>query len=182
MRLPLLGLPTLLRVPAAALDIAAKTLRVLADVNDQIATSLVATEAREEQARADAPAPTVPTPPATHIATAQAAVSTPTAAAVSVAPLTDTTEQPADTADLGTPDLAALAALPAPRVIAALESMSTEDLAELHTYESSHRRRATVLRAIEAAAAPPVQAGDDIDLDDVRQPDELVYTTSTPSR
>lgn len=181
---------TLLRAPAAALDIAAKALRVLADVNDHLATALVS-----------APAEPIPTPqpvrdntapPTARVDIGVAAATRPSAAASPLAPQTATTtgsdapvaDAPAArTPDLDTTGVAALAAQTAPRVIAALDGLSAEDLAELYEYESGHRRRATVLRAVEAAAAPPVEAraDDDILLDDVREPDVLVYSTSTPT-
>ena len=82
-------------------------------------------------------------------------------------------------------DLAGLAARPAPEVVAALDTLGTTELADLYTYESKHRRRPAVLDAITAATAPPPAATDDEDLsllDDVRVPDELVYSTQTPPR
>jgi hypothetical protein len=88
---------------------------------------------------------------------------------------------PADPARL---DLAGLAARPAPQVIAVLETLGTAELADLYEHESKHRRRRTVLDAITAATAPP-QTGSEADLsgvDDVRVPDELVYSTQTPRR
>ena len=162
--LSLLSLPGLaLRTPGMALRAAASALRVLASVNEQLAEALTTSE--------DMSAPT-PAPAATPDVSGPAAP-----APVAPAPLTfaDPAIEPASF------DVKVLAAQTAPAVIAALDTLSTEDLAELYEHESNHRRRRTVLSAIEKAAAPPPEARDEIVLDDdVREPDVLVYSTSTP--
>lgn len=156
-----------LRTPSAALQVAAKGLRVLADVNQHIAGVLAGGSAAA--------------PPAPHAARPEPASQTPARPPAASGPDDATGPTPAATADAAA-DVPSLAAQTAPRVIAALDGLSAEALAELHDYESRHRRRTTVLSAIEAAAAPPEQARDDLAIDDVREPDELVYTTSTPRR
>ena len=150
---------TLLTMPGLALKTAAKALRALAAVNEALADRIaggVEQQVSQDQAPA---APSAEEPTSTSVAS-----------------------QPVSPAGAEL-DVTALAALPAPRVIAALDRLSTIELADLYELESRRRRRRTVLTAIEAAAAPPVEARDEIDLtDDVRQPDELVHSTSTPTR
>jgi len=65
--------------------------------------------------------------------------------------------------------IAELANRPAQTVVKAVANLSTEELGELFEYESTHRKRATVLAAIERAAAPDPP------------PDDLAYSTETPS-
>ena len=164
--LSLRSLPSLaLRVPSATLSAAATALRLLADVNRQLATTLKG-RAPSEPPRSTTPTLSVVASEANEAAKADADV------AGAVEAVETETGAPAD--------IATLAALPAPRLLAALDSLSTQDLADLYDHESRHRRRQQVLAAIEVAAAPPEQARDDIVLDDVRVPDEVVYTTSTP--
>ena len=64
--------------------------------------------------------------------------------------------------------IAELANRPAQTVVKAVANLSTEELGELFDYESTHRKRATVLSAIERAAAPD------------SPPDDLAYSTETP--
>lgn len=64
--------------------------------------------------------------------------------------------------------IAELANRPAQTVVKAVANLSTEELGELFEYESTHRKRATVLSAIERAAAPD------------SPPDDLAYSTETP--
>lgn len=64
--------------------------------------------------------------------------------------------------------IAELANRPAQTVVKAVADLSTEELGELYDYESTHRKRSTVLSAIERAAAPDTP------------PDDLVYSTETP--
>lgn len=88
----------------------------------------------------------------------------------------------------GTPaaplNVAALTSRPTPEVIAALDDLSATELADLYDRESRSRRRRAVLDAIQAAAAPPANAATPPPLpeDEVRVPDELVYSTQTPRR
>jgi hypothetical protein len=77
----------------------------------------------------------------------------------------------------GTIDIATLAAKPAPQVVAAIDTLSTTELGDLYIYEAGHRRRRTVLAALESATAPPAPQDDDLPPLDVRVPDELVYST-----
>lgn len=152
---------TLLTMPATALKTAAQALRMLAAVNDALAERLSGSveHERPSQPEAAAPAPRAtrqpePAPPAAQPDTADSAI-----------------------------DLATLATRPAPEVIAALDGLSTTQLADLYELESRRRRRRSVLAAIDAAAAPPAEARDDVlALDDVREPDVLVFSTSTPRR
>lgn len=55
--------------------------------------------------------------------------------------------------------VAELAARPVAEVVAAVESLSTDELRELTEYETAHRNRKTVLRAVERAATPPGEPG-----------------------
>ena len=192
----LLSLPALaLRAPAVALRTAAKALRLLADVNEQLADTL-RSDAPDAGGTPDFAEPSRQSPTLTPVPDFQpgpAVDERPTAAktgqTISVAP---SQPAPAETAGtVGTAsaaapgfDVAALAAQTAPQIIAAVDTLGTVELAELYEYESHHRRRRTVLQAIDAAAAPPADArDDDIVLDDdVREPDELVYSTETPRR
>ena len=152
---------TLLALPRLALSTSATALRLLAAVNEALAERITgATGAYRDPV---APAPAQPVSPSV----------TPAAA-------------PAPDVDLATPesvDLSELVARKAPQVIAALDGLSTTELADLHELESRRRRRTSVLAAIQAAAAPPGESREDeVLLDDVREPDVLVYSTSTPRR
>ena len=94
-------------------------------------------------------------------------------------------DTPAETIPPARLDVARLAAQTAPEILAALDGLGDVELSDLYEYESKHRRRRKVLDAITAAAAPPAEAAGPADIDlteDVRQPDELVYTTQTPRR
>lgn len=152
-------LGSVLILPAAALRTTAFALRLFASTGRRLADAL----------SPDDPTPTL----------SEAAPQRPAARPQAAAPA----PAPADSVRL---DLAALAARTAPEVIAALGSLGTLELADLYDYESKHRRRRAVLDAIEAATAPPASATDTHEdaslLDDVRVPDELVYTTQTPRR
>lgn len=64
--------------------------------------------------------------------------------------------------------IAELANRPAQTVVKAVADLSTEELGELFEYESTHRKRSTVLSAIERAAAPDPP------------PEDLAYSTETP--
>ena len=154
-------LGSVLILPAAALRTTAAVLRLAAGTGRRIA---------------DLISPDSDTPTQRDVAAAPAPVRPAVAAAPAPVPA------PTDPARF---DAAELAARTAPSVIAALESLGTVELADLYEYESQHRRRPEVLDAITAATAPPPSATDDVDLsllDDVRVPDELVYSTQTPQR
>lgn len=147
----------LLSLPSLALQTSAKALRLMATVNEIVAARL---------SSPSAPSP-VPVPrPATPQPSPARATDTPAASEPRAEPR----------------DIPALAALPAPAVVKAIDELSLTDLGDLYDHESAHRRRRTVLAAIDAAMAPPAGAASDDLLDDVRQPDELVYTTATPRR
>lgn len=151
-------LGSVLILPAAALRTTAFALRLFASTGRRLADAL----------SPDSPSPTL-SDTAPQRPAARPQTTSPDAA-------------PVDPVRL---DLPALAARPAPEVIAALERLGTLELADLYDYESKHRRRRAVLDAIEAATAPPASATDtdeDLSLDDVRVPDELVYSTQTPRR
>lgn len=151
----------LLTLPSLALQTTAKALRLLAFANEMLADRL-ATPPVGSSPDADSTPPRRPAP-----APASAATPAPATDATATAPR----------------DIPTLATLPAADVIRALDDLSMTELGDLFEHESSHRRRRTVLRAIEAALAPPPAAvSDDVALDDVREPDELVYSTTTPSR
>lgn len=151
-------------LPGFALTTAATALRILAAVNEALAERIAGAGDRT-----DDPETTTSAPPAGQ---ARPAADTATAAPQTQ---TSTTIEPVDVAEL--------AARTAPQVIAALDTLSTTDLADLYDYESRRRRRSTVLAAIEAAAAPPAAArDDDIVLDDPREPDVLVYSTASAKR
>lgn len=152
-----MSLGPLMTLPRLALRTTAKALRLLASAHEALADAVSPTPSSDS----DSPPP----PPAA------------------------TSDSPAETApqdearDSSPPDVATLASRTAPEVIAALDGLSDAELADLHDYESRHRRRRSVLDAVAEAAAPPVDvrdAGDLIELDDPRQPDELVYSTQTP--
>lgn len=160
-------LGSLLTLPSLALQTSAKALRLLAFANEAIAARLAEPEPRAEAPRFR-PTP-VPTPAAAPTAPARASAAG------------DADAGDVDAADIPR-DIPTLAALPAPAVSSAVESLTLAELDDLYAYESSHRRRRAVLAAVEAALAPPAHATDDDLLDDVREPDELVYTTSTPRR
>ena len=154
-------LESLLTLPSLALQTSAKALRLLAFANEVLAARFaVPSEPPQTERAAPAPRP-LPVPAAP--------------APVRVAPA------PAVAAATDATDIPALAGEPTPAVLKALDGLSLTALDELYAYESKHRRRSTVLAGIEAALAPPPAAADeDALLDDVRVPDELVYTTSTP--
>lgn len=155
-----MSLGTLLTLPSLALQTTAKALRLLAFANEVIADRL-ATPPAASSSEGDTP-PRRPAP------------------APSPAPA------PAAAADASPPaprDIATLAALPAPALVGALDDLSLTELADLFDHESKYRRRRTVLSAIETALAPPAAAAsDDVAVDEVRVPDELVYSTATPTR
>ena len=156
-------LGSLLTLPSLALQTTAKALRVLAFANEMLAERLASSPPSPDS-------PVDSTPPRRPVP------APPSAAPVTPAPA------PAPGVTAAPRDPATLAALAAPAVIDVLDDLSTAELADLFDHESAHRRRRTVLRAIEAALAPPPSAVTDDDLDDVRVPDELVYSTVTPGR
>lgn len=149
-------------LPAAALRTTAFALRLFASTGQRLADILSPTDA---------------TPTLSDVPPQRAEPPTPPREAAAPLPA------PVDPLRL---DLAGLTARPAPEVIAALDSLGTMELADLYDHESKGRRRRAVLDAIEAATAPPASATDaDADLsllDDVREPDVLVYSTQTPGR
>lgn len=151
---------TLLTLPRLALSTSATALRLLAAVNEALAERITgATSAYGD--------PVTPVPPRQT--------------APKAAPAAPTADVEPPTPD--PVDIAELVARNAPQVIAALDGLSTTELADLYELESRRRRRTSVLAAIEAAAAPPPDSRDDeVLLDDVREPDVLVHSTSTPRR
>lgn len=188
----LLSLPTLaLRAPELALRTAATALGVLAKVNEQLAETLTANGDTPAQAGDDQllrPAlSAVPDAPPSAPPAAPAPLPPPVSEVVEATAGSTATPREADAPQDVTvaPGAAALAAKTVPQVLTALDSLSDVELADLYEYESRHRRRRTILQAIEAAAAPPPDAAatdaDEIILDDdLREPDELVYSTETP--
>jgi hypothetical protein len=58
-------------------------------------------------------------------------------------------------------------------VVRGIQDLSTEELGELFDYESAHRKRRTVLQAIERAAAPPPE-------EQTAPPSDEQTVTSTP--
>lgn len=162
-------LGTLRSLPVLALTTAAKTLRLLATINETIAQRL------------DTPSPAPPSQTQARTPHAGPARAAPVAAPAA-ADIPGTAA--AETAAKAAADIPALAARTVPEVLAGLDALSTTELGELYSYESSHRRRRSVLRAVEAASAPPQLAGEPDDLPplDVRVDDELVYSTATPPR
>ena len=167
-------LHTLLTLPSFALETSAKALRLLAYANELLAAKVASAAQASADARSGGAAQAttngqrrdVSTPaPAAPAAEAEVSASSPSA-----------------TAEELPRDIATLAGLPAPTVVRAIDTLSSPELADLYDHESNHRRRRTVLHAIEAALAPPATATDDDLLDDVRVPDEVVYSTQTPRR
>ena len=153
-------LHTLLTLPSFALETSAKALRLLAYANELLAAKVASAAQSRGEAQSNVDEPSQPA------AARVAAVAAP----------------PGDTAGDELPrDIATLAGYPAPTVVRAIDTLSSPELADLYDYESNHRRRRTVLQAIEAALAPPAATDDDL-LDDVRVPDEVVYSTQTPRR
>lgn len=142
----------LLVLPAAALRTTARLLRALADTGEIVAMVMAPAGARRPRAaRQETTAPQ---------------------ARPAVVPAPQ--EEVAEVADLAT-----IASWTAPRVIAALETLSTTELGELYEHESSQRRRRTVLQAIERALEPPA---DSLSLDEGAGPETvLVYSTTTPA-
>lgn len=161
-------LHTLLSLPSLALETSAKALRLLAYANELIATKVAspaAPKADDQDGRNDAPS--LAPPPVIPSERRAATAASPSAADAEPLPR----------------DIPTLAGLPAATLVRAVDTLSSAELADLYDYESKHRRRSTVLQAIEAALAPAASAGADDDLlDDVRVPDELVYSTQTPRR
>lgn len=138
-------------LPAAALRTTARLLRALADTGEIVA--MVISPAGARRARAAQEEPPVP-------------LARPAAVPAS--------EEVAEATDVAT-----IASWTAPRVIAALATLSTTQLGELYEHESSQRRRRTVLQAIERALEPPADSlspGGDGGPETV-----LVYSTSTPA-
>lgn len=150
---------TLLALPRLALSTSATALRLLAAVNEALAERITGATATYRD-------PVAPAPP--REAPPKAAPAAPTA---DVEPATPESV-----------DISELVTRNAPQVIAALDGLSTTELADLYELESRRRRRTSVLAAIEAAAAPPADSRDEVLLDDVREPDVLVHSTSTPRR
>lgn len=152
-------LRSVLILPAAALRTTAAALRLLAGTGQRLADVL-------------SPDGQIPTPRTAPPAAPARRAESPPAAAGEVDPVHL--------------DLPGLAARPAPEVIAALDGLGTTELGDLYEYERKHRRRRSVLDAIAAAAAPPASGADtDEDLSllaDVREPDELVYSTGAAQR
>ena len=154
-------LGSLLALPAAAFQTTASVLKIAASIGERLAAVIkpegdVSTP-QTAPATGPAPAPIVPAAQAPNDAVA---------------------------ATPGPVDIAALASRTQPEIVAALDGLSALDLADLYDHESRHRRRPGVLSAVEAAAAPPidVRTPDPLPLDEVRIPDELVYSTQTPRR
>lgn len=161
-------LGSLLTLPSLALQTSAKALRMLALANEVLAARLAPPP---DSGQNEVTGPTFHAPPSTGSAASAAADDTAAEATAAV---------PAEELPR---DIPTLAGLPAPAVVDALDGLSLAQLDELYDYESNHRRRRTVLTAIEVALAPPRAAeDDDVLLDDVRVPDELVYSTVTPRR
>lgn len=159
-------------LPSLALTAAATTLRLLATINETIAQR-INPDTTPAAAVPEDVAPSAPAQPAVPVE--QQPTAQKLAAAVSA---------PAPQPDFEAPDIfdvASLAAQPAPRVIAAIDTLSTAELGDLYIYEAGHRRRRTVLSALESASTPAVREDEDgLPPLDVRVPDELVYSTTTP--
>ena len=152
---------TLFALPRLALSTSATALRLLAAVNEALAERITGATGTYRD-------PIAPTP-------AQPATPTVAGAAARRPDVAPETPEPVDLTELVTRN--------APQVIAALDGLSSTELADLYELESRRRRRTSVLAAIEAAAAPPADSRDDeILLDDVREPSVLVHSTSTPRR
>lgn len=155
-------LHTLLSLPSLALETSAKALRLLAYANEVLAAKMTSASETAEDDAVSLDLPSV-------------IPSERTAAPAITGAATDAEDLPGD--------IPTLADLPAPTVVRAVETLSSPELADLYDHESKHRRRRTVLEAIEAALAPPASsAAEDELLEDVRVPDELVYSTQTPRR
>ena len=150
---------TLFALPRLALSTSATALRLLAAVNEALAERITGATGAYRDPIAPAPARSRnPAPPAVPAPAEKSAPSQPV-------------------------DLAELVRRNAPQVIAAVDGLSTAELADLYDLESRGRRRTSVLAAIEAAAAPPAEAGNvEVLLDDVREPDVLVYSTASAKR
>lgn len=146
-------------LPSLALTAAATTLRLLASINETLAQRLNPEQPAPDPAPSSTAARTEPVPPRA-------------APAPTVAPTPAATATPATSVDI-----AALAAKPAPQVIAAVETLSTSELGDLYIHEAGNRRRRTVLAALESASAPPATDDEDLPPLDVRVADELVYST-----
>lgn len=159
-------LGAILTLPALVLHTTASVLRMVAAAGSRLADALAADEPTRLDSSQPSPPPSRGPDPADALD--QAAQTSP--------PRPDEAAVPSD--------VPTLLAQPAPRVIASLASMSALDLADVYEYEARHRRRPAVLAAVEAAAAPPPAARtpDPLPADDVRVPDELVYSTQTPRR
>ena len=162
-----MNLGSVLFLPVAAMRATAVALRALAATGERLADALSPQPGPTwDESRGAAGPPrqrsgtTVSRPPATR----------------PPAVLATATQTPAPPVDV-----ARLASMTAPQVVAALDGLGSTELAELYEHEAKHRRRRSVLQAIETAAAPP-QAGPPGDETDVRTPDELVYSTQTPRR
>ena len=151
----------LLTLPSLALETSAKALRFLAFTNEVLAARFAAPAAPQS---IDRPVP-APRPAS--------------AASTAAASQAETAPAPEDIPR----DIPTLADRTAPDIVTALDSLGMAELADLYDYESKNRRRRSVLSAIDAALAPPATAASDEELiDEVRVPDELVYSTSTPRR
>lgn len=77
--------------------------------------------------------------------------------------------------------IAEVAGRPAAAVVRAIADMSTDELEALIEYEAEHRNRKSVLAAIARAVAPPATDPGNAGLATPIIPDELVYSTETPS-
>ena len=158
-----MNLGFVLAVPATLLRHSAAAMKLAATFSERLAGAI----------KGDTLGPSAPAAPAPQPGNAGPATPAPPAAV---------RDEP------GTPaaalDVAALISRPAPEVLAALDGLSALELADLYDQESRSRRRRAVLDAIQAAAAPPAAAAtpDPLPVDDVRVPDELVYSTQTPRR
>lgn len=155
---------TLLTLPRLALSTSATALRLLAAVNEALAERITgATGAYRDPVSSTAPRSAQQ--PSRTLASAATTAQAEPAASESV-------------------DISELVTRNAPQVIAALAGLSSTELADLYELESRRRRRTTVLAAIEAAAAPPPYTRDDevLLVDDVREPDVLVYSTASAKR
>jgi len=158
-----MNLGFVLAVPASVLRHSAAALKLAATLSERLAGAITG-----DTAASPAPAPTAPEP-------VNARPMTPPAPPV-------VRDEPGT--DAPPLDVVALISRPAPEVISALDGLSTLELADLYDQESRTRRRRAVLDAIQAAAAPPAAAAtpEPLPVDDVRVPDELVYSTQTPRR
>jgi hypothetical protein len=171
-----MSMHALLRRPlAAALELYSKTLRLGADALGDLADALAPGERTGDGAATRPASSTRATAGATRVSARQSAA----------APAGDSARHGSTELPAARRDLTDLAKRPAQEVLAALTGLSDEELGELYEIERTGRHRRQVLDAIDATARP--QASDPrvvaalvADELDVREPDELVYSTETP--